>query len=489
MTIASSCRMKEIDRRTIEEYGFSDIILMENAGIRILELGWKLTGFTKNTQLVCLAGGGNNGGDALVIARQLYSQGYKRINIIKVSEKGSAAQKTHLNICRNLGIQIIDFPDGEAGEVIQNAEIIFDGIAGTGISGALRNPLPELIELINSSRALRIAIDVPSGTGESFRAGFPAVKADYTLTVGLPLRCLYLPDVRPFCGEIYTVPIGFPEELKAEKQEPDGIECELITEDYIERLMPKLPGNSFKNRRGHLAVFGGSRGTIGAASLCAEAALRTSAGLVSLYSDADIYGIYASRHTSVMVKPLPEPEDLKNKMASWSAVAVGPGWGTEGREELLSVLLKEGRGVLDADGINTLAFMPGRSTIDLGGRWILTPHPGEFRKLFPDADIINRPYSEVVDAARLLNCVILLKGHVSYIADPAGRCAVLDGNYPKLGTAGSGDLLAGLIGGYAASGMEPFDAAVLGAALHLRGGRRCGAEHDWFSSEDLLEYL
>jgi NAD(P)H-hydrate epimerase len=479
--------MKEIDRITIEEYGIPDIVLMENAGIKILELSRKLIDFD-NKPVVCLAGGGNNGGDALVIARQLFSAGDGLVTIISTSEKGSAPHDLHLGICRSLGIKILNYPSDEAAAILQEAAVIFDGISGTGIKGALREPLPGLIELVNSSSAKTIAIDAPSGTGESFQAGFPSVAADYTLTVGLPLRCLYLPVTRLFCGEIHTVAIGFPQELKEQKAEEDGIECELITEDDVKKLMPKLPGSSFKNRRGHLAVFGGSRGTVGAASLCAEAAIRTSAGLVSLISDAELYDIYASRHSSVMVKPIQDnitPEGL----SAYSALAVGPGWGQEGREELLSSLISAGRGVLDADGLNVLSSILKEREINLGNKWILTPHPGEFSRLFPDADIVNKPFSEVTAAARRLNCVILLKGHISYIADSNGRCRVLDGNYPKLGTAGSGDLLTGLIGGYAASGMELFEAAVLGAAVHLHTGRRCGAEHEWFSSEDLLEYL
>jgi len=479
--------MKEIDRSAIEHYGFSDIILMENAGIRILELSRRLIDFD-NKPVVCIAGGGNNGGDALVIARQLYSSGYKSVSIISTSEAGGV-RASHLNICRKLGIKIYDFPSDESRELLCSAGVVFDGISGTGISGRLREPLSGLVENLNMCGAVKIAIDAPSGTGEGFSPGFPAVRADYTLTIGLPLRCLYMPEVRPLCGVIHTVSIGFPEELKTEKKEDDGIECELVGESSIERLMPRLPVDSFKNRRGHLAVFGGCRGTPGAASLCAEAALRTSAGLVSLLADRELSDIYSSRHQAVMVRTLPELSRISEALKPYSALVVGPGWGIDGRTELLSDLLKYGRGVIDADGINVLSGFPAGRGVDLGGRWILTPHPGEFRRLFPGADIVNKPYQEVSTAAKRLNCVILLKGHVSYIAEPSGRCAVLDGNYPKLGTAGSGDLLAGLIGGYAASGMNSFDAAVLGAAVHLRAGKKCGAEHDWFTSEDLIRYL
>ena len=172
-------------------------------------------------------------------------------------------------------------------------------------------------------------------------------------------------------------------------------------------------------------------------------------------------------------------------------MAVGPGWGTEGRDGTLEAVLKDGRGVLDADGINVLAGMVSRSGKypDLGGRWLLTPHAGEFRRLFPGADPLAAPYSAVPAASEQLNAVILLKGAVSFIAAPDGRAAVIDGVCPKLGTAGSGDVLCGLAAGYMTAIDDPFEAAVLAALVHLRAGRRCAEALSWFSADDLLNYL
>jgi NAD(P)H-hydrate epimerase len=482
--------MKEIDQLTIEEWGISDLVLMENAGIRILEEAERLTPIDAGGTVVCAAGAGNNGGDALVVARQIFSRRKNPVSVVITAKSGSEAFNINLRICRRLGIKIFEYGDRAADSVIDSADIIFDGIAGTGIRGPLRDPLPGLSDLINNSSGFVVSIDVPSGIGEEFRKGYPAVKADCTLTVGLPKRGLFLPYARPFCGRIETVPIGFPEELKSKiSLESDKIDCRLVSDYYLEELMPVPETDSYKNKRGHLAVFAGSPGTSGAASLCSEAALRTAAGLVSLFADDDVYPQLAARHLSVMVRPF--SGELPD-MSGFSAAAVGPGWGVNGRTGLLIDILKEGSGVLDADGLNVLAALISdkpEEIPDLGGRWVLTPHPGEFKRLFPGINPAEDPYKAITRAAKLLNCVILLKGHVSFIADGSGRCAVLDGNYPRLGTAGSGDVLTGIIGGYAASGLGPYEAAVLGAAVHLRAAKRCGDKHQWFSSGQLLDFI
>ena len=499
MNIVSSSRMKEIDRISIEETGFGDLILMENAGIRILEEAEKNIGLTGVSDILCIAGPGNNGGDALVIARQLFSRFTRTVRVMIYREKGSDAFNFNLNLCRNLGIDITVFDDESksAAALISGASVIFDGLSGTGISGELRAPAAQICSLVNSSNAVKISIDVPSGVGEQFRSGYTAVKADLTLTVGLPKRCLYIPAARPFCGRIITVKIGFPEELKnTDAPEYDGRRWKLYSVKDIDAMMPELQPGDYKNSRGHLAVFAGSEGTTGAASLCAEAAIHSPAGLVSLFADSDVYPLLASKHRAVMVKKLkPAAEsgsgELLPDLRRCNAVAAGPGWGTAGRIDQLKALFKTGPGVLDADGINVLAeSAAGEGEYpDLGGRWVLTPHAGEFRRLFPDLKPLEDPYGSAAAASDRLNAVIMLKGAATFIASPDGRAAVIDGAFPKLGTAGSGDLLCGLTGGYLAFGFSPFDAAVIAALVHLRAGKRCAENHEWFSADDLLNFL
>ncbi len=497
MNIVTSLRMKEIDRISIEERGFGDLILMENAGIRILEEAEKIVKPDKISTILCLAGTGNNGGDALVIARQIFSKYSNPVNIIITGESGTDAFNFHLNLCRNLGISILEYEDltkNQIEQLFDKADIVFDGISGTGIRGGLREPAATLASMVRAE--VVIAIDVPSGIGESFESGFTAVKADYTLTVGLPKRCLYKPAARPLCGEIRTVSIGFPEDLKTSNEcSFEGRLWELVGKQKINELMPVLKPDDYKNSRGRLAVFAGSPGTTGAASLCAEASARTAAGLVSLFADEDIFPILASKHRSVMVKKLSggSSTGAAAAAADYDALAVGPGWGRKERRESLHSLLEAGRGVLDADGINVLSDIVTETGNypDLGGQWVLTPHAGEFRRLFPEIDPLADPFRAAAKAADILNCVIMLKGAVTVVAGPrnSGLGAVIDGCFPKLGTAGSGDILCGLAGGYLASGLDAFDATVLSALVHLEAGVRCAAEREWFSADDLLEYL
>ncbi|MDC7228605.1 MAG: NAD(P)H-hydrate epimerase [Spirochaetales bacterium] len=496
MNIVSSFRMKEIDRISIEERGFGNLLLMENAGIRILEAALNDIDFNKKT-VVCAAGSGNNGGDSLVIARQLYSQYNIPVSVIICKDKGSEAFEFHLKLCKNLGIDIFNAGSNADSSSIKNllanSDIVFDGISGTGISGALRGTAAELTKLINSFELTCLAIDLPSGTGESFRAEYPALRADYTYTVGLPKRSLYLPSAREYCGDIRRVRIGFPGDLTdAVGAEPDGRDWRLINKDDIQRLSPKPGIGDYKNSRGHLAVFAGSPGTSGAASLCAEAGLRSSAGLVSLFADEDTYPVLAGRHKAVMIKPEPDGDSNLPDLSKYQAAAAGPGWGlTEKRSAQLRRIITESRGVLDADALTLLAALSVQEpdSMDLGCRWVLTSHAGEFRRLIPGIEPLENPYAAVPAAAEKYNAVVLLKGSVSFIAAPDGRSAVLDGCYPRLGTAGSGDLLCGIIAGYAASGMDLFDAAVLGAAVHLNAARLCGVQRRWFTADELIDYI
>ncbi len=494
MDIASSFRMREIDRISIEEKGFGELLLMENAGIRILEEAAGTAGFNDQTVL-CIAGTGNNGGDALVIARQIFSRMRNQVIIAVTGKNGSAAFEFNLALCRNIGMTILDLSEhssmaGIVFSAVKNAGIIFDGLAGTGIRGVLREPAASLVQAVNESDAVCFSVDVPSGVGEGFIKGYPAVEADYTLTVGLPKRCLYLPAARPYCGEIRTIEIGFPKDVLSNGHlEQDGRNWRLYSEDDIKSLMPVLAPDDYKNSRGHLAVFAGSPGTTGAASLCAEAGARTSAGLVTLFADSAVYQLLSSRHRAVMVKEAAD-ESVISGLKRFGAVSAGPGWGITGHDEIFDRILVEGRGVLDADALTILARKAAKGDVpDLGCRWVLTPHPGEFSRMMPGTDPLEDPYLAITAAAEKFNCIVLLKGAVTFIASPNGKYAVIDGCFPKLGTAGSGDTLCGLIGGYAASGMELFNAAVLGVLLQLRAAKCCSSEKEWFTADDILEFI
>ena len=495
MKIVSSEAMARIDSRAQAEFAFPSLILMEDAGVKawmaLRRLVW--AGQRPKGRLVFVTGKGNNGGDALVMARQA---AVEKVGLLTIVLAGGRPEKDsdpgrNLASCEALGMEIIDWPVQHdlATTRIAAASWIIDGIAGTGISGALRPPLADIVACMNQSHGKKAALDVPSGVGDGYTPDFPAVRADVTLTMGLPKLCLYLPRARTLCGRIYVIPVGFPPALV----EGPGIAGELLSSRAWRKLAPPIPPDTYKNRRGHLAVFAGARGTTGAAWLCATAAARARVGLVTLFADAEAYPILAPKLTSVMCRPW-DSAGARGKgewdYTLYSGVLVGPGWGQdEARAAWLdSLLALPVRGVVDADAITLLGRRVAARKVDLAGRWVLTPHPGEFSRLTgADADaVLDDPVGKTLAASDRMNAIVVLKGHSTIVAAPDGRFWILDGGNPALATGGSGDVLAGLIAAGIAGGIPPLEAALFGVSLHAHVGALAARWRGWFLAEDLV---
>ncbi len=499
MKAVDCARAAHIDRLARERYHLPELVLMEDAGLT----AWRLAcerlwgGGRPDGPVVFLAGRGNNGGDALVMARQCQLDGHRELAVVLAGEPSADSPAgLHLAICRALGVEILRFPADAARveERLAHAAWLVDGLAGTGLAGAARPPLDALIRLVNAAAARTLAVDLPSGTGDAFRQGYSAVEAEITLTIGLPKVCLYLPLVRPYCGQILVVPGVFPRELA----EAEDIPGEMLGEEALRELRP-LPREAHKGRRGHLAVFAGAEGTTGAAWLASTAAARSRTGLTTLFLDRALYSSAFRRFQSVMVRPwepTPWPRGFELSSSSgfaprrYTALLVGPGWGlSPERAEWLARLLGLALpGALDADGITLLAGLPAPR---LGGRWVLTPHPGEFARLagLEVPELLADPLPPLLAASARLEAVVLLKGHCSYVASPEGRYWILDGMNPALATGGSGDVLAGIVGGLLAGGLPPLAAARLGALLHSRAGELAYRERGYFLAEDLPPYV
>ncbi len=506
---------------------------MENAGQRIWQAlkDWAGSRLEENARLVIVAGTGNNGGDALVIARVAWLEARFTTSVVLTRQPDRGPAAVHAASCEALGIPVTVYSEdpADAHALIGEADWVFDGLLGTGLSGPVRGSAATLIEEINTCDATVVAIDVPSGVGDEFKRGFTAVQADLTVTVELPKRSLYLPYARPHCGEIVTVSIGFPPQLLR------GVECKvrLLRTGDLEALLPPARPEAYKNSRGRLAVFAGAPGTAGALLLCAGAAARGRCGYVTAFVDEAIYPLLGASFPGLVVKPMlfaggttadgerlqageaapatsarsgaGEPETgrvdvrerLERELAGYDAVLCGPGWGVSlEREAIMETLINAGySGVIDADGIRVLARLRSAGRIgDLGGNWVVTPHPGEFTVLAEGADgsshPADRPVETVRRTAERLNAVVVLKTHVTYIADPVdGSVYVVDGMNPALGTAGSGDVLAGVIAGLLAHGLTPARAACLGVIIHQKAGTRATREREWYAAEELLDYL
>lgn len=490
MKVVDSAKMTEIDRRTQDEYGFPGIVLMENAGLKSYQLlkrsYWNdalpkgLTAF--------VVGKGNNGGDAMVIARQLYLEGYRGGYILCAAQP----DKVQTEMCSKLGISVLDWSDQRSTQILAEASTIVDGLTGTGIRGALRPPLESVVEAMNAAPGFKIAVDVPSGVGDSFRPGMPAVRADVTITMGLPKLSLYLPSARTLCGEIHVVDLGFPRALTESEEIPGS----LLTFDLVREMVPEIGAAAYKNRRGTVGVFAGTEGTTGAAVLAANGAAHSRAGLVNLFIDRSGYQAAASQLSAVMVRPAdysrsPETFSSPVPLERFDSRVVGPGWGrAPDRLPWLRAIMDSGPGVLDADGISLFAS-DDEIARPLRHPWILTPHPGEFSRLTGIArdELMADPLPHLLEASRSIGATIVLKSHVTYIVGSDGRYWILDGMNPALGTGGSGDLLAGIIGGFLAGGLDATAAACAGVFVHHRAGKRGFAELGWFTANELLPFV
>ncbi|RPJ04144.1 MAG: NAD(P)H-hydrate dehydratase [Spirochaetaceae bacterium] len=496
MKIVSGKIMSQIDQKSQENFGIPSILLMESAGTSALRILLKeaWNNVLPHGRFVFLCGKGNNGGDAMVMAREILSMGKMDLAIILVAgaPKNDSPAMTNLEICKKLGIQTIDMSNDqvktEAG--LESASVIFDGIFGTGFSGEMQKPIASIIEKTNRISCIKIAIDNPSGLGESYRSGDIIFQAEYTLAMGLPKDCMYFPSARPMCGKIMIIPVCFPKTL-LENPAQAGI---LITHEDIQNYLKPVALHSYKKNRGHISIFAGTAGLAGAAILASRAASRSRTGLVTVYTDSSAYASIASQSSSVMVRDyttaMPADADIKS---THTAILVGPGFGLLSQQEAIFYrLVKSGLPiVIDADAITLLTRLLTKEKLRFSSNAIITPHPGELSRLtgLDTSKILENPMPVLKKTAADLEAFIVLKTHVTFIVSPDGSYYVYDGMNPAMGTGGSGDVLAGLIAGLLASGLSPLDAACCGVLVHGKAGLQAFKSAGWFVAEDLIPFI
>ena len=487
LKLVTGRQMAEIDRRTVDAGVASGAELMERAGSRVVEVIREEWDGLDNLQVVVVCGKGNNGGDGFVISRLLQSKGARQRTFLAAASdliRGDAGH--HLDLFQAGGGEVEPLTsdvDLEAFDsALQDAELVVDALLGTGVEGA---PRPELARVIDRMRACGrpvIAVDLPSGVdADTGKVPGACVKAAITVTFGLPkVGQMFFPG-RDQCGVLRLVDIGFP----ASAIEPLQVTTELLSEESAIRLIPQRPGDAYKGSCGGVAVVAGSVGMTGAASLTAQSVLLSGAGRVTLGIPASLNDIMEIKLTEAMTRPLPEVRkhrclslramgEVTDLLVKKDCLVLGPGLGRH-REtvELIKrvVAMTQLPLVLDADGLNAFA-----GSVDiLGGRTaptILTPHLGEFSRLAQAQkdDIAADPVAAASGFAVKYRVVLVLKGAPTVIATPDGRAVVNPTGNPGMATAGSGDVLAGVIAGFVAQGLECSDAAQLGVYLHGRAG-------------------
>ncbi len=410
-----------------------------------------------------LCGPGNNGGDGFVAARHLADAGW-RVRLALLGEraalKGDAAH--HAGLWRGEVAPL-------AAELLDEApDVAVDALFGAGLSRPLEGAAARLAERLAAQATPTIAVDVPSGVaGDSGDAlGELAVRATETVTFFRKKPAHLLLPAREYCGLVTLVEIGIPAAVLAEIA-PQAWENgpPLWAARY-----PWRRAADHKYRFGHALVFGGETMT-GAGRLAARAALRAGAGLVTVAAPSAALPVYAQASASLMTAPLDWPDELAALLADArkNAVLLGPGNGVteETRGHVLASLAAGKACVLDADALSVFADDPARLFEAIAGPCVLTPHDGEFARLFPDlARAEGGKLARARAAARRSGAAILLKGADSVVADPDGRAVVNANAPPELATAGSGDVLAGILVGLLAQGLPAFEAAAMAAWLH-----------------------
>jgi len=480
--------MAEIDRRTIEA-GIPGAVLMENAGREVFRAIAEKWEDLDGLGVVVVCGPGNNGGDGFVVSRLFHEAGVQQRVFLAAERqavKGDAAH--HLERLEATGTPVESL-QGEAGleelrQALAGADLVVDSLLGTGLKGAPRPDAQQVIECMARSGRPVVAVDLPSGleadTGQVHGA---CVRAALTVTFGLPkVGHLFYPG-REYCGILHLADIGFSPEVIA----ASPATAYLLTEGRMAGLIPQRAGDAHKRRCGSVVVIAGSVGMTGAAALTADTALMAGAGLVSLGVPASLNDILEVKLTEVMTRPLPEVR--KRRCLSLRALggildlleiadclAVGPGLGRyrETVELVRRLVARTGLPtVLDADGLN--AFVGATDILkDRSQPLILTPHVGEFARLtgLDSREIAAHPLDCAREFARDYGLTLVLKGAPTIVALADGRRLVNPTGNAGMATAGSGDVLTGLIAGFLAQGLEPEAAACLGIFLHGRAGDR-----------------
>jgi ADP-dependent NAD(P)H-hydrate dehydratase / NAD(P)H-hydrate epimerase len=467
-----------LDEWAIGELGIPGIELMEHAGTGLADLVGELAPAGR-VAVVC--GKGNNGGDGLVTARVLRDRG-REVSVLLLGTAEELRGDAKANLERLPGAAPAPFAAGE----LAGAAAIVDAILGTGFSGEPREPAAGAIEAINTAGgtgAVVIACDVPSGvdasTGEVSGA---VVVARATATFHAAKPGLWIAPGKEHAGEVRIIDIGIP------PGGPGDPQIGLIS-DRVREQIPRRGRESTKFAAGSVLVCGGSLGLTGAPCMASESAMRAGAGYVTACGPASLNAIFASKLLEVMTVPLPDADgalepagvsEVVERAERADALVLGPGLGrTPGALEFARTAAQAAKlpMLLDADGLNAHAG----AIASLAGReapTVMTPHAGELARLLESdsAAIEARRLASVRQAARTAGAVVVLKGDDTLVATPDGRVGVNRGGAPALATAGTGDVLSGVIGAYLAKRMDPFAAACAGVLVHARAGQLSARE-------------
>jgi ADP-dependent NAD(P)H-hydrate dehydratase / NAD(P)H-hydrate epimerase len=470
--ILSAQQIRDWDQYTIKNEPIGSADLMERAAGKCVE--WIVQKDWQQKQFHIFCGKGNNGGDGLVIARQLWQQGYSiQVHILESGKIGSEDFQTNLQRLHDLGFTDLSYIQSrDYFPTISSQDIIIDALFGSGLNNPLNGIASELVSYINQSGAIIVAIDLPSGLFiDASSQKNTVVEADHTLTFQCMKLSLLMRENAQYIGEVILLDIGLhPAYLDSISTAFEFIDAELIKSIY-------RPRNAFahKGTYGHALLIGGSYGKIGAIQLAVKACLRSGAGLTTAFIPQCGYQIMQTALPEAMV--IADKEDqylsaLPDDIEKYNAIGIGPGMGTKSETiQLLSFILRRFSKpvVIDADGLNCLA-QEQDLLLHLPACSILTPHPKEFERLFGTTSNDFERIELARIKAKELNTIIVLKSHHTLIALPGGMCYFNSTGNAGMAKGGSGDVLTGIITALLAQGYPPEQAAILGVYLHGLAG-------------------
>lgn len=484
MKIVTAAQMQSLDHRTIHEAGVPGTTLMERAGSGVAAVIEQQFGPLRGKTVTILCGKGNNGGDGFVAARLLHKRRahVRVVMMAPVAELSRDAAKMYRHFLRTAGSAAVKPFSSSIPSLLDASDLVVDALLGTGLSAPIAGRYAEAIDAANRAQRPTIAVDIPSGIhADSGAVLGHAIRADVTVTFGLPKLGLFQQQGIDHAGRLEVIDIGIPDTYV------DALDTRttLLTESVVRATLPARRLSSHKGTFGHAGIIAGSVGKTGAAAMAAKAALRVGTGLVTVAVPAGVNDVLEAKLLEAMTMPMPDTkartfaraglDRLQAFIAARTAVAIGPGLSTHPETvELVQALVRQldRPAVLDADALNALA---GRATLltECKVPPILTPHPGEMARLETDATAQSVNADRLGTATRFARergVFLILKGARTVIAGPDGRAAICPTGNPGMATAGTGDVLTGMTVGFLAQGLSTWEAACAATYLHGLAG-------------------
>lgn len=492
-----TCEQTRILEKNQVERGSTYFQLMNNAGVQVGKTLISQLGADKRSTVAVLCGKGNNGGDGFVAAQYLHSQGIKAYALLVDSEPRTEDSIQAMEQAISNGVEVVRIWEysQKVKDIITTADYVIDAIYGIGFKGSLSDNIKIIVDLVNSTHSKVLSVDLPSGVNcDTGAVGNTAFKADVTLSFSTLKPCHVLYPSMDYCGKTSVAQVGINKGIiydsKYLTETTDG--------SRLKGLMPKKDVSANKGSTGTLTVACGSYGMMGAAQMCIQGALRSGAGLIKSVLPSNLYPVLASNIPQAVFLPYTSEdteEILQKSMQKAKAVVAGCGLGSTSKaKEITEYIINNSEVpiVLDADSLNAIV-----DNIDILKKSkvpiVITPHPGEMAKLLDTTiDMIqNNRLTVATEFAKRYNVIVVLKGAFTIVAHPKGKSVVNPTGNKGMAKAGSGDVLAGIIGSLISQGMSPFNAAVSGVYCHGYAGDLAEEQLGYISMQatDIIDML